>query len=120
MSSQDTEALRSLIREMKSAFLQGKNAMEIARNQSGDFYNTTAATLIAYDLQAGAYVRFATENSEANLKWCLQLSEIIRSHVKTQNTILEVGCGEATTLSGIASHLKTLKTRFFGFDLTGC
>ncbi len=106
---------------MRAAFHEGRNVMEVARSQCGDVdtpHNTTAATLIAYDLQSGSYVQAATKNPEANLRWCTQLAEVIRPHVKPRSTILEVGCGEATTLSGVTKDLMPFVDRAFGFDLS--
>lgn len=121
MADKDTDIFRRHIQEMRTAFHEGKNVMEVARSQCGDVdspFNTTSATLIAYDLQSGTYVQAATKNPEANLRWCAQLTEVIRPHVKPRSTILEVGCGEATTLSGVARNLMPMIDRAFGFDLS--
>lgn len=95
--------------------------MEVARsknNYSQTPKNTTTATLIAYDLQSGSYVQAANESPSDNSRWCTQLAEVIRPHVKPGSRILEVGCGEATTLSGVVQNLARLVDRAFGFDLS--
>jgi len=51
--------LRNLILEMRKAYSLGQNAMEYARLIAETTVNSTGATMIAYDLQAGTYVKLA-------------------------------------------------------------
>lgn len=121
MACMNVDAFRRLILEMRQAFHKGKNAMEIARSQSEEAdtqHNTTSATLIAYDLQAGSYAQIAVNNPEAILQWCSQLANAIRPHIKPNSSILEIGCGEATTLAGVIKRLSPLIDCAYGFDLS--
>lgn len=121
ISASQIDDIKNLIKKMSEAYRDGRNAMEVARSLSrGDttFSNSTSATLIAYDLQSGSYVKAVTSAPEDYKKWCIQLAEIIRPYVGPRCTILEVGCGEATTLSGVVQNLSPLVDAAFGFDLS--
>ncbi len=110
--------LRHLVLGMRDAYTQGGNAMEFARQAAGSVGNSVIATLIAYDLQAGSYVAGARANPEENLRWCAQLAEILDPLLTKQSSLLEVGCGEATTLSGVLQLLNNVPSYALGFDIS--
>lgn len=103
---------------MRNAYENGGNAMEAARAEDGRSVNDTNATLIAYDLQAGTYVDNARRNINFNNIWGRQLAELITPHIHNGNSLLEVGCGEATTLSGVLRNLAVETVGSFGFDIS--
>lgn len=113
----DADELRNLIVGMRAAFSRGENAMEYARKQLGRDVNTAVATLLAYDLQAGSYIKGALENPEGRDLWCSQLAEILNPLVVEGSSILEVGCGEATTLAGVLRALDRTP-QALGFDIS--
>lgn len=92
--------------------------MEFARYATGEVRNSVIATLLAYDLQAGSYIAGACANPVATENWCAQLSGILDPYVSNQSSILEVGCGEATTLSGILKNLRNAPQYALGFDIS--
>ena len=107
-----------IIREMRRAYFRGDNAMKVARDVqfgSNDKENTVLATLVAYDLQAGSYIRYHNENPEFSSAWCLQLSEIIAPYLSDAGSVLELGVGEATTLKGVINKIEGggVKTNFW-------
>jgi ubiquinone/menaquinone biosynthesis C-methylase UbiE len=110
--------LYHLILGMKNAYSKGENAMAYARHYLNSTTNNELATLIAYDLQAGSYIEYALKNPEHNDKWTKQLAKIIEPYVESGSSILEVGCGESTTLAGIISHLNTKPDKILGFDIS--
>ena len=119
----DVYQFQALIMGMRQAYARGDNAMAYARSQLVDTAerldgNLVAATLIAYDLQAGSYTEYARANPEDKEKWCAQLSEQIRTVLPKGGTVLEVGVGEATTLAGVVKLLGTNITSAYGFDLS--
>lgn len=91
--------------------------MEYARKQLGRDVNTAVATLLAYDLQAGSYIKGALENPDGRDLWCSQLAEILNPLVVDGSSILEVGCGEATTLAGVLRALNHAP-QALGFDIS--
>ena len=113
--------LAGLIRGMRNVYSRGGNAMAYARkvlkNESGEGTNSLTATLVAYDLQAGSYTRYARENAEQHAKWCLQLANLVAPFLPDGGSILEVGVGEATTLCGVRSALGGCR-QAYGFDIS--
>jgi SAM-dependent methyltransferase len=114
----DATELRRLILGMRAAYARGENAMEYARRETGSSVNTDVATLIAYDLQAGSYIDASRANPDGNALWCNQLADILDALVTAQSSILEVGCGEATTLAGVLQRLSHTPQYALGFDIS--
>jgi ubiquinone/menaquinone biosynthesis C-methylase UbiE len=110
--------LKTFIVNMRAAFARGENTMEYARRELGEAINLPVATLIAYDLQAGSYVDLARANPANNDRWCQQLSKLIAPHLVDSGSMLEVGCGEATTLAGVIKHLPVKPSAAYGFDIS--
>jgi SAM-dependent methyltransferase len=114
----DVTELGQLIVGMKAAYARGENVMEYARQAAGGAGNSSLATLIAYDLQAGTYIAYAKKDPDARSKWCAQLAHILDPLITGDASILEVGCGEATTLAGVLSHLENKPAHALGFDIS--
>jgi SAM-dependent methyltransferase len=114
----DVTELGQLIVRMKAAYARGENVMEYARQAAGGAGNSSLATLIAYDLQAGTYIAYAKKDPDARSKWCAQLAHILDPLITGDASILEVGCGEATTLAGVLSHLENKPAHALGFDIS--
>lgn len=116
--SQDASDLRAQILGVKAAYARGENAMEFLRKAAGDSRNSVVSTLLAYDLQAGTYVAHARANPERGQLWCTQLSRILQPYIAGRSSILEVGCGEATTLADVLKSLKSAPKHALGFDIS--
>lgn len=114
----DVTELGRFMLGMRAAYAQGGNAMEFARQTESTLGNSPIATLIAYDLQAGSYISGARANPEARLHWCDQLASILNPYITSQSTVLEVGCGEATTLAGVLKRLNNSPRHALGFDIS--
>lgn len=114
----DVTELGQLIVGMKAAYARGENVMEYARQAAGGAGNSPLATLIAYDLQAGTYIAYAKKDPDARSKWCAQLADILDPLITGDASILEVGCGEATTLAGVLSRLENKPAHALGFDIS--
>lgn len=112
------DELKELILEMRAAFFRGENAMEHARKITNSDKNSVAAALIAYDLQAGSYIEAARNDPSFRKAWCGQIAEIIERHAPGAGSILEAGCGEATTLTGVYQAMKTGHPEALGFDIS--
>ena len=92
--------------------------MEIARRLSGNVGNSTTLTLLAYDLQAGTYIANARADPTFRKKWCEQIASVLDPMLAIGDTFLEVGVGEATTLSGVLESLTNKSNRALGFDFS--
>lgn len=114
----DKEELGRIILGMRAAYARGDNAMAWARANSAFEDNTMVSTLVAYDLQAGTYVEWAREHPDYINGWCTQLAELLQPYVETGDRILEVGVGEATTLTGVMKAIHCADVSALGFDVS--
>jgi SAM-dependent methyltransferase len=114
----ETEQLNQLIVGMRDAYAAGKNVMSFARSTSGTTRNETIATLIAYDLQTGTYNASVRKAPAGNRQWCAQLAASLAQYLGSTTSLLEVGCGEATTLAGVLASLSVQPAHALGFDLS--
>ena len=111
--------IKSLIVGMRETYAKGENVMDYARKNLAGTSNEVVATLMAYDLQAGTYVQSARQNPTFNRNWCEQLAGILSKLTSSESSVLEVGCGEATTLAGVLTALGKEKFReAHGFDVS--
>lgn len=119
-NAEDIDLMRTLIQKMRLAYQRGENAMASAREIIGKSENSLMATLISYDLQAGSYISAVKKNPEIKERWCQQVANIINPLIedKKQFTLLEIGCGEATTLRGVLEKLSHIPEYSLGFDLS--
>jgi ubiquinone/menaquinone biosynthesis C-methylase UbiE len=102
---------------MRNAYARGENVMEYARN-TGSGVNTVLSILIAYDLQAGSYIADARAYPKRNAQRCQQMADILDPLLGARSSILEVGCGEATTLAGVLQRLSQKTSQALGFDIS--
>lgn len=109
---------RDLILAMRAARGRGENMMACARERLGSEVNETQATLLAYDLLSGGYVRRVRNDPESNRKWCRQLAEILEPLLGPGDRLLEAGCGEATTLGGVLQEISEKSCQALGFDIS--
>ncbi|MDA3878553.1 MAG: class I SAM-dependent methyltransferase [Halothiobacillus sp.] len=114
----DITEIGRLILGMRAAYARGENAMAYARQAASGLGNSAVSALIAYDLQAGTYVAGVRANPEGRVRWCGQLSEILGPYITDQSSIIEVGCGEATTLAGVLKYLSKAPKHALGFDIS--
>ncbi len=114
----ESQLLKDMIMGVREAYRRGENAMEYARSTFGQAANSPAITLMAYDLQAGNYVANARANPEYRSRWCGQLARLLDAQLVTGETVLEVGCGEATTLAGVLLALNNRPSEALGFDIS--
>ncbi|APE46387.1 hypothetical protein BO996_00200 [Delftia sp. HK171] len=120
-ADRQAEEFAQLLTGMRGAYLRGENAMEYARLALGRTDNLAAATLIAYDLQAGSYIRHALSDPQAKNRWTGQLARLLAPHLDTDSCVLEVGVGEATTLAGVLDQLRHLNihpAKAMGLDIS--
>jgi ubiquinone/menaquinone biosynthesis C-methylase UbiE len=113
------EKLAKILHAVREGYAQGGNAMAIARSLLGTEVNDPVATLLAYDLQTGNYNRSAMRNWSSRLQYCQQIVDVLRTVLPARGgRILEVGCGEATTLRGVLELLQRNDVEAFGFDIS--
>ena len=113
----EIEALGHVITGMRAAYARGENVMAWARANS-TLDDKIVSTLIAYDLQAGTYVKNARNNPVYIHSWSVQLAGLIDPYISSGDRILEVGVGEATTLAGLMKAITAQGISAYGFDLS--
>ena len=118
----DSKQLADLIRGMRNTYMSGGNVMaharELSQKQGFAGHNQRLSILIAYDLQAGAYVERARANPNEKLCLAREIADLIIPVLPKGGSLLEVGVGEATTLAGVLTELLEKGARVFGFDIS--
>lgn len=114
----DALELGRLIMGMRAAHARGENVMAWSRANFSQAGNALVSTLVAYDLQAGRYVENTRANPNYYTKWCAQLAGLIEPYVEVGDKVMEVGCGEATTLAWVMKELGRHDLSAFGFDVS--
>lgn len=120
MSQEKTESIQlaNMSLALREAYARGDNVMEFARTAFGHSANTPFVTLMAYDLQAGSYIAAARKDPAYRMRWCGQIAGLLAPFIGAGDSLLEAGCGEATTLSGVLQALPTRPLEAFGFDIS--
>jgi ubiquinone/menaquinone biosynthesis C-methylase UbiE len=114
----DAGKIKSVFLEMREAYKDGKNVMELARTILGEDHNDPFSILVAYDLQAGSYIAARRKNSGLMDSKDIEIAGYIRKNLQRDGSILEVGCGEATRLAGVLTALNGYVGKSFGFDIS--
>jgi hypothetical protein len=114
----EANALKNYLIGMREAYRRGENAMAWARANSNQSGNSLISTLIAYDLQAGSYVAEVESNPLYFQNWAKQMAQLVRPYLAAGDRVLEVGVGEATTLSGVMRECQIESLEVFGFDIS--
>jgi ubiquinone/menaquinone biosynthesis C-methylase UbiE len=106
------------IAEAKKAYAEGKNITELLRAQKKIDRNTPEIIEIAYDLQAGTYVEFANNQSKKMSLYTAELAQILDKYINLEDTLLDIGTGELTTLSFLISALTNKPKDVYAFDIS--
>jgi ubiquinone/menaquinone biosynthesis C-methylase UbiE len=110
--------LKELIIGMRNAYHQGENMMAWARKVNKSQNNSILSSMIAYDLQAGNYIERAKNRPDYEERWSHQLAGLLSPYLHENDSLLEIGVGEATTLAGVMNKLQNLRLTTYGFDLS--
>lgn len=102
------------------AYNAGQNISQLLREVSDADGNSESTVELAYDLQAGSYVAAMQDPDFAKVKkpYNAAVAGILRPLFDGSTTLLEVGVGEATTLSGVLSEIGRTDVEAFGFDIS--
>lgn len=104
--------------KVKNAYLQGGNITELLRNQIGMKENSPEIIEIAYDFQAGSYIDFVGNNNSKVNHYINEIANILSPHINNSHTVLDVGCGELTTLSLLINSIKLKPKKIYAFDIS--
>lgn len=102
------------LQQLKTLYEKGVNIIDHLE-QLG--FTRIEAIAISYDLQAGSYVQFALENKGFIDEYTSEIADILNSLSVNAESIMEVGVGEATTLSNVRTRL-SFDPDSVGFDIS--
>ena len=104
--------------EAKSIYQKGENVTNYLRKKFGSEDNTSEIIEIAYDLQAGSYVRNVKSNFDKADSYANELSNILSDNLERGDSLLDVGTGEITTLTLVLNKLKTELSDVVALDIS--
>lgn len=104
--------------EIKKAYKEDKNITNLLRKQKNIDTNTSEIIEVAYDLQSGSYIDFVQQNPEKSELYASELSAILDTFIDSNDSLLDIGTGELTTLSLIMTKLKILPKKVYAFDIS--
>jgi ubiquinone/menaquinone biosynthesis C-methylase UbiE len=105
------------LKKIKEIYDNGGNIIQYLKSIGKSDTNSIEDILISYDFQSGAYIKHLSENPEYNNNYCKALAKIIEP-INDVRSLMEVGVGEATTLSTLVKHLKHTPPTILGFDIS--
>jgi ubiquinone/menaquinone biosynthesis C-methylase UbiE len=102
----------------RDTYARGENVTEYLKKASGSDRNTPEIIEVAYDLQAGEYVKWTRANPDYTKAYSSEISAILNDYIDPAGSLLDVGTGEITTFSNIVATLETKPAATFGFDIS--
>lgn len=110
----------ALTRHIAELYARGENVMANLRSLSGragaNSSNTVEDIMISYDFQAGSYIRGYQDDPAYLDRYTEELRRVL-GQLGSIDTLLEAGCGEATTLSVLAAGMQS-RPALGGFDIS--
>jgi len=109
---------KSLLEQLKEMFEKGENLSQYLKSQN--LYSIEAAQIIemAYDLQAGSYIRLHNSNPEFLEQYTEEMMEIIDPFLTNGVSILDAGCGELTTSTVLLNKISNYSINYHAFDIS--
>ena len=104
--------------ESRKAYATGQNVTKLLREKYVNDINESKMIEIAYDMQAGDYVQFAKEYSTRLNNYAAQLANILADYIGKDDTLLDIGTGEMTTLCAVLGNLPVIPKKTFATDIS--
>jgi ubiquinone/menaquinone biosynthesis C-methylase UbiE len=105
------------LKKIKDLYLQGNNIIQYLKSIDNSQSNEVGDILISYDFQAGSYIQGFSKNQISLQKYSKALAKIIND-IPAVESLLEVGVGEATTLTSLIRNLENKPSDILGFDIS--
>ncbi len=102
----------------KKKYLEGHNITNFLRKKKNITNNSKEIIEIAYELQAGSYVNEFKKNKQIYVSYINEISAYLNENLDSHDSILDIGCGEATTLTGLTNNLNFKNHIINGFDIS--
>ncbi len=104
--------------QARSAYERGENVTALLRRQLGVDVNTPEVIELAYDIQSGSYISKADGNPNLMRRYCDELAVQIDPFTRRADSILDVGTGEMTILSGVLASLNDIPSHVYALDIS--
>jgi SAM-dependent methyltransferase len=104
--------------ETIKAFRSGKNITEYLRKLNNIEYNSPEIIELAYDLQAGSYIEYARKNMQLVNLYTNEIAQIIDTNLNHNDSILDIGSGELTTISNVINKLNKKPRILYCIDIS--
>jgi hypothetical protein len=106
-------------KELLEYYQVGGNIIQKLK-ESGSEFDLMKAIEVAYDLQAGSYVKAFRNPEHAKNKRtkCAEMASIVSKYIETPNSLLKVGVGEAVTLVPFLEAFPNPIGHVHGFDIS--
>jgi len=106
------------INSARAVFATGGNVTEYLKNAAGLTQNSADIIEIAYDLQAGTYIQRAKANQKKETAYAEEQASLLAPVLSTGKSLLDVGCGELTTLTQLMKDSRFQPSVVYAFDLS--
>lgn len=108
------------ILEAKLIYQKGENVTQYFQKKYSNKDKDISSEIIevAYDLQAGSYIKFVKSNRKKVECYTSEISEILNSHLVKGDSLLDVGTGEITTLTLVLNKIDIKLSNILAFDLS--
>jgi len=102
----------------RKIYKENKNVTEYLKKFFKKKHNTSEIIEIAYSLQAGTYIKFAKSNINKIKLYTKEISRILDNNITNNNSLLDIGTGEQTTLVHLLNYMKKKPSKILAFDLS--
>lgn len=103
--------------KIKKIYNEGGNIIAHLKEKSDTGKATIEDILISYDFQSGSYIKYTEANKEYNTNYTMALANVLNK-LGDFNSIMEVGVGEATTLTNLLPKINNQLSNVLGFDIS--
>ena len=105
------------LKKIQEIYKKGGNVIDYIKKMTSENSNSTEAIMISYDMQAGSYIKYASENYVYINNYTNSIAKII-DNLGDFESIIEIGVGEATTFANVVTKLKKTPKEILGFDIS--
>lgn len=107
----------SIINDLKERYSRNENIIEYLKNNFEKNCNYTEYIKIAYDLQAGSYSKAFFDNNREYENYAKSIATVL-DELGEIKRIINIGVGEAITISCSIKNMKNQPEDVFGLDLS--
>ena len=103
---------------LRKIYKEGGNIIDFLKKKSKNKSNTSEMIELAYDLQAGSYIKQVEKDICKKKVFIDEISKIISQYTCDGQTLLDVGTGELTVLSLMLKKIRTKFKKIYAFDIS--